>query len=294
MFTSNLLALLFTPILGLFVATMLLMNRRTQVSEWRIITLQSAASPWDLPASHFPLHASRSPLLRLLTSSFPPAFVLLLGLGLSAIFWLPALLEYRFVRVDQWVGGRFAFGDDFVEIYQLFSPRWGFGASIAGPDDEAGFQIGLAATILFILSFLVVPKLADAVVRRTLYFFQAITLILLFLTMPISDLVWRFLPLSSFAQFPWRLLVVIAPFISIVAGTIVAEENGHSLSLRSQWSIRLNLSLLPTPYSLLLSSPASFSSPAIPTFEPKCATPNQLKGRLARLPSSAFNNLPMR
>jgi hypothetical protein len=222
MFTSNLLALLFTPILGLFVATMLLWANG-KLSRFR------AQPPLGT------LHASRSALLRLLTSFFPPAFVLLLGLGLSAIFWLPALLEYRFVRVDQWVGGRFAFGDDFVEIYQLFSPRWGFGASIAGPDDEAGFQIGLAATLLFILSFLVVPKLADAVVRRALYFFQAITLILLFLTVPISDVVWRFLPLSNFAQFPWRLLVVIAPFISIVAGTIVAEENEQqSIPLQAQ------------------------------------------------------------
>ena len=270
MFTSNLLALLFTPILGLFVATMLLTNRRVsesangELSRFRAKpppgTLQSEASPWgtlvrSLPLGRFNAQPPLGTLLRLLISSLPAAFVLLLGLGLSAIFWLPALLEYRFVRVDQWVGGRFAFGDDFVEIYQLFSPRWGFGASIAGPDDEAGFQIGLAATILFILSFLVVPKLADAVVRRALYFFQAITLALLFLTVPISDLVWRFLPLSSFAQFPWRLLVVIAPFISIVAGTLVAEENGQEsiprggyALVKSQWSI---LNLLPTPYSLL-------------------------------------------
>jgi hypothetical protein len=146
-----------------------------------------------------------------------------LGLGLSALFWLPAFLEYRFVRVDQWVGGRFAFGDDFVEPFQLFSPQWGFGASIPGPDDDAGFQIGLAATILFILSFLVAPRLAKPLIRRTLYFFQGITLVTIFLTVPISNPVWTYLPLSSFAQFPWRLLVVVAPFISIVAGTVVAN-----------------------------------------------------------------------
>ena len=103
-----------------------------------------------------------------------PSFVLAMGLGLSAIFWLPMALEYRFVRVDQWVGGRFAFGDDFVDVFQLFSPRWGYGASIPGPDDQTGFQIGLAALVLFVLSFLVVPRLKDTLIRRTLIFFQAI------------------------------------------------------------------------------------------------------------------------
>lgn len=206
MFTSNLLALLFTPILGLYVAYLLLMNQRMANGELGLT------------------HALRSTLRRLFISSLSPAFVLFLGLGLSAIFWLPAFVEYRYVRVDQWVGGRFAFGDDFVELFQLFSPRWGFGASIPGPDDQAGFQIGLVATLLLVLSFVAAPKIASPTIRRSLYFFQAMTLIVLFLTTPISYPVWRALPLSTFAQFPWRLLVVAAPLIAILAGTILAEE----------------------------------------------------------------------
>jgi hypothetical protein len=118
-----------------------------------------------------------------------------------------------------------------VEIFQLFSPTWGFGASIPGPDDEAGFQIGLAATVLFILSFLVTPKLQQPLVRRTLYFFQAMTLLLLFLTTPASTLLWTLLPLSTFAQFPWRLLVIVAPLISIVAGAIIAAETFQPANL---------------------------------------------------------------
>ena len=162
--------------------------------------------------------------LRFIKAGLPPLFVLFLGLGLSAIFWIPAFLEYRFVRVDQWVGGRFAFGDDFVEIFQLFSPQWGYGASIPGPNDDAGFQIGLVALVLLVISFLIVPKLPDTLTRRTFYFFQAITVILIFLTTPASYIVWAVLPLSAFAQFPWRLLVIIAPFISICAGTILFNE----------------------------------------------------------------------
>jgi hypothetical protein len=66
-------------------------------------------------------------------------------------------------------------------------------------------------------------------------------LIILFLTVPLSFPVWTFLPLSTFAQFPWRLLVVVAPFISAVAGATITAEN-------NQWSTGTPS---PAPYSLL-------------------------------------------
>jgi hypothetical protein len=55
----------------------------------------------------------------------PVAVGLGLGIGLSAFFLRPAMAENRFVRVDQWYGGCYAWGGDFVEFFQLFSPRWG-------------------------------------------------------------------------------------------------------------------------------------------------------------------------
>ncbi|MDM8520247.1 hypothetical protein QUF64_09375 [Anaerolineales bacterium HSG6] len=222
MFTSNLLALIFTPIFGLYVAFMM----TWQFFRDPIITTDTSVKPtsiigWLTPAIDN-LLARPNRYIRFIRTGLSPLLALFLGLGISGIFWIPAFLEYRFVRVDQWIGGRFAFGDDFVALHQLFSPAWGFGASIPGPDDEAGFQIGVAALILYILSFVVVPQLTDTLTRRTLYFFQGFTALVIFLTVPISSLVWTYLPLSSFAQFPWRLLVVVAPFISVMAGTVLA------------------------------------------------------------------------
>ena len=231
MFTSNLLALMFTPILGLYVAVMIV---------WQFFspTIKNEAKPTSTAPLQPPIisrQLHKLPQLYKLNnfttailSGFPPLFTLLLGLGLSGIFWLPAIVEYQFVRVDQWVGGRFAFGDDFVEVFQLFSPKWGFGASIPGPNDDAGFQIGLVAIILFVLSFIIVPKLTEPLTKRTLYFFQVMTLILIFLTTPVSTLVWKTLPLSDFAQFPWRILVIIAPFISILTGTILSHHRSNT------------------------------------------------------------------
>ena len=320
MLTSNLLALMFTPILGLYVAVMI---------GWQML------APVDLPGSE-PAPAFRElrgparSLVAAVRSGLPPLFTLLLGLGLSGIFWLPAFTEYNFVRVDQWIGGRFAFGDDFVEFFQLFSPRWGFGTSLPGPDDEAGFQLGLAAVLLFIFSFLIGPKFTDPRLRRTCYFFQATTLLLVFLTTPLSSLVWAVLPLSSFAQFPWRLLVVIAPFISLLAGTILAHSEQVTMSneqltinneqltnpilqpssppplqsstppvLQPSHFAQRHPSSPPTLHSSILpsslsSSPASSSWPAILISKPRFASPNRRKDRSARRPYFASNSPPMK
>lgn len=225
MFTSNLLALLFTPILGIYVAYILIwqFGANWQNRHRENLSLPAEHQGGPAEAGSNGSSAGRTlPVKTFIRSLFPPAFVLALGLGLSGIFVLPVLAEARFVRTDQWFGGRYAFGEDFVEIFQLFSPRWGFGASIPGPDDETGFQLGLAATVLFVLSFWTVPRLGQRWVRRSLYFFQGATLVLLFLTIPLSTTVWEMLSLAQFAQFPWRLLVMIAPFIAIVAGSIAA------------------------------------------------------------------------
>ncbi|RMF01741.1 MAG: hypothetical protein D6768_09940 [Chloroflexi bacterium] len=268
MFTSNLLALLFTPILGLYVAVMLLWQ---VVSEWR---MPNGESPEPSESPHHTLRRNSAPhpnlrftfyVLRLIKAGLAPLGVLLLGLGVSAIFWLPAILEYKYVRVDQWVGGRFAFGDDFVELFQLFSPKWGFGASIPGPDDDTGFQLGLAALLLFVLSFWLVPRLADARIRRSFYLFQAVTILLIFLTTPASYGVWAVLPLSTFAQFPWRLLVVIAPFLAVTAGAVMAGEPpvNEQLAVSNEQAMTSEQissaplppgarSLFPVPYSLII------------------------------------------
>jgi hypothetical protein len=202
--TSNAGLLLITPPLGIFVALMLLLRLR---AEERL----EAGRGWGR------LIAA---LKRLVVWGIPPASGLALGIGLSAIFVLPLLAEFNYVRVDQWTGGRFAFGSDFVYFFQLFSPHWGFGASIPGPDDQISFQLGLAPVVLFALSFFAVPRIAEPNTRRLLRFCQGMTLLVAFLMTPASEWVWRTISLSTFAQFPWRLGVLSATGMAVVAGSL--------------------------------------------------------------------------
>jgi hypothetical protein len=208
MFTSNLIALLFSPILALYLGLLILI-RLDADQPLRYVSRQS-----------LPLLAAN-----LVNKSAGAALGFALGLGLSAIFWLPGALEYRYVRVDQWVGGRYDFHPYFVYFSQLFSPHWGFGASVPGPDDDLGFQLGAVPTILALLSLIVTCKTENARLRRTLLFFQIFTLAIVFLMLPVAMPLWDNVSLVRLAQFPWRLLTLSAVSLAFLCGSLVADAN---------------------------------------------------------------------
>ncbi len=249
-FTHSALGILFTLMMGAFVICHLLFviwrswfgNRQSAFSaQPSAVSRQRSDSRYSLFTIHYSLFTA-------------PAVVLGLGLGLSAIFLLPALTEQRFVRLDQWQGGRYAFGKDFVEFFQLFSPHWGFGPSTAGPNDDAGFQIGLAAFVLFLLSFLVIPRLQNKNLRLTLRFYQWLAPIILFLTLPLSRIVWEKLAFLQAIQFPWRLMFLSAPGLALV-GAVAGRQKaeGRKQNLHPS-SFRLHPSAFILPLLILLSS----------------------------------------
>jgi hypothetical protein len=218
--TSNAGLLLITPPLGIFVALMLLLRLKDEG--------RRPGAGWG------------ERLKQLLWRGIPPASGLALGIGLSAIFVLPLLAEFNYVRVDQWTGGRFAFGRDFVYFFQLFSPQWGFGASIPGPDDQVSYQLGLAPVVLLALSFFAVPRVAEPNTRRLLRFCQAMALVVAFLMTPASEWVWRAISLSTFAQFPWRLGVLSVTSMAVVAGSLGREVGSWKLEVGS-WKLEVGL-----------------------------------------------------
>ena len=120
MLTSNLVALIFTPLLAIY-ALILLLNRLNEEQPIR---------QWSRE-SFFPLIANT------IRVSAAPLLGLLLGLLISAFFWLPALAEGSLVNQEQWYGGYYNPELHFVYPHQLFAPGWGFGISEPGPDDIA-------------------------------------------------------------------------------------------------------------------------------------------------------------
>jgi hypothetical protein len=227
MLTSNLVVVLFTPFLGLYLLLLVLIHNRDESPEASL----------------------RMRLLGWLRTGLAPAIGLAAGLGLSAAFWIPAFLEQRYVRVDQWFAGRYDFRGNFVHFYQLFSPRWGFGVSQQGPDDAFGFQLGVAPFVFALIGLL----LAWPWLRRQRWevgAFVVAGLISLLLTLPVGAPFWEWPLIGSIlqaAQFPWRWFIITVLCLSVLAGLMA-----HPAVMQRE--ARLTLPLLGLISVLLLSS----------------------------------------
>src|SRR3989344_7808452 len=78
-------------------------------------------------------------------------YLILLGLGLSAIFWFPAIYETKFVTGLQ----IFDVSSHFPDLYQLIIPSWGSGFSGGELSSQLSFQIGVANLVVVILSLII-------------------------------------------------------------------------------------------------------------------------------------------
>ncbi len=136
-----------------------------------------------------------------------------LTLGLSAIFWLPMLLEQRYIVVEQWTSVAYNYQKHFVYLNQFFSPFWGYGYSGEGLADDMGFQLGLLPVFAAVVA-LILPGAHRA---RT-WFFLAAGVVVVAAMSPISAGFWNAAPIASLVQFPWRLLALSAIALAWLAG----------------------------------------------------------------------------
>lgn len=149
---------------------------------------------------------------------FNTFFIMLLGLGLSAIFWLPAIYETKFVTGLK----VFDVFSHFPDLYQLLIPSWGSGFSAGGLQNELSFQIGVANLIAVFLSLIVI--LWQILKKNSKYIYAIFFLIwfvfIFYLMLEISLPVWKIVPFMNYFQFPWRLLSLEILFASFLAGSV--------------------------------------------------------------------------
>jgi hypothetical protein len=173
----------------------------------------------------------------------------LLALGISAIFWLPMLAERSYIVEAQLTRATYNFEQHFVEPGQFLSPFWGFGYSVPGLGDEMSFQIGLAAAVLSLIATL--AAIWRPIRNRGLvFFFLAATLLVLAAMTSAALPLWRVLPLAALVQFPWRLLALVVLTASLLAGSILADEQSRG-TLQSS---RMHPALGPLAVLVALSS----------------------------------------
>ena len=139
----------------------------------------------------------------------------ILGIALSTIFWLPALMEMKYVHLARVTEGRFFYANNFRGLRELLSSRWGFGRSARDPMPVG---IGWLHIFAFFSSIYLIRK-AESRRRLTIAFFIFLSIAGTFLITPFSKKIWEVIPLIKFLQFPWRLLSVIAFGTSFLFGS---------------------------------------------------------------------------
>lgn len=147
---------------------------------------------------------------------------ILLGLGLSAFFWLPALMEMKFTNVVSVIGSSADFHQHFVCLSQLWNSAWGFGGSAPGCLDGLSFKIGkefIALGLTGFIALLVVGKKHDS--RNLAYAVGALIVISLFFTLAISSTLWVVIPYFAFIQYPWRFLTFVSFGFSFLIGASI-------------------------------------------------------------------------
>jgi hypothetical protein len=233
MITSNLVALIFTPLLALY-CLVLLLNRIDEEQPLRRLSKES----------FFPLVAN------LIRVSAAPVLGLLLGLLLSAFFWIPALSEGGLVNQDQWYGGYYNPELHFVYPHQLLEPGWGFGISQPGPDDvqqgALSFQLGAVPLVLAVLA-LVGLRAVPVGRRRELWLLLFWLALAIFLMLPISTWAWRTIGFVSFAQFPWRWLMIAALPLAVLAGSAALLGGRLSRTIYPERHLNARAGLLTEP-----------------------------------------------
>lgn len=146
----------------------------------------------------------------------------LLGIALSAWFWLPALVEKQYILFDQIYQGFYK--DQFINLWQLIRSPWGYGLSHPQnpqPGDMS-YQLGLIQIAVMLL------LLGSAWFFRRIREFRVIGGISLslfalsiFLMQKISLPLWQNLPFLSLVQFPLRFQAISIFSASIGAALLI-------------------------------------------------------------------------
>jgi uncharacterized membrane protein len=142
-----------------------------------------------------------------------------LGLSLAAIFWMPALMETKYV-----VGLQiFDFKNNFPESYQLLFPSWGSGFFGGTAYNQMSVQIGVANLLAIVIGIVAFVRLRGRKESKNIFiiFFLSLFLVITFLMLRVSLPVWETVPLMNYFQFPWRFLSLIILSCSFIAAGCV-------------------------------------------------------------------------
>ena len=153
-------------------------------------------------------------------------FLMTYSLLLSLWFWLPAIAEKNQTILDN-ANLSVGFANHFVTFHQLLFSPLRFGFSFAGNIDTLPVSLGLLNSFVVIASCFWIIKNRKILFKLQHFLKSAIltlVMILLFLQLEASKIIWLNFPLVNYIQFPWRLGLFVAIFMPFVAANLWQES----------------------------------------------------------------------
>ena len=145
--------------------------------------------------------------------------IFLLGLGLSAWFWLPAILEKQYIRFDEIYLGFYK--DQFISLWQLLRSPWGYGLSHPQNPEPGDMSYQLGLVHILVMIFLTAAIFIFRKIRKIGLFILFFFILSLFLMNKISKPFWDFVPFMPMIQFPLRFSAISVFMASIGAALLV-------------------------------------------------------------------------
>ncbi|MCA9934171.1 MAG: hypothetical protein H6662_06110 [Ardenticatenaceae bacterium] len=177
---------------------------------------------WSIANSQLPIANCQSPIVNRKSLIVNFILSLLLGLGLAAWFFVPALGEQDLAQLGPVTEGYFHYSNHFRGTDLVQGSLW-FDYDVSG---GGAFRMGLVQAVTAVLGLLVFIAKArtrgsSPLLPRSLapLLFTALALLVAtFMITPLSRPLWNHLPLLPFTQFPWRFLSVQAFAGALAAG----------------------------------------------------------------------------
>lgn len=166
---------------------------------------------------------------------------IILGIVITAYFWLPVLVERSYVRTDRLLDSSvLQYFNNFITPSELYW-QWTSDPLLFNPSPSRG--LGLITVILASLgaiTFIVNTIRSQRQALSSISFISPIsfliltTLIYCFLTLQISQPIWDVTPLMPFFQFPWRMLTPAALGAAVLVGSLFDKHRVSRETSRSE------------------------------------------------------------
>jgi len=143
---------------------------------------------------------------------------LIIGVGISAFFWLPALLEKNLILLSKIpIADRDLYYVTFSKL--LFSP---FGYGTPTESNPFTYQIGIPQITIGIVAIYI--SLREFLVRKKdqseVILFTLLSIFFVFMMLPISKVIWGNVPLLKEINYPWTSLFPLGLLLSLLGGKI--------------------------------------------------------------------------